>query len=291
MSPPTLRVVTLNAGTLLEPDWPAREGEVVAWLDELDPDVVCLQEAWRDGDGPCSIEGVVDRAAGDWHWTFGGFPFPAAYGAPPSLRFGSAILSRWPLDQEVLHRLPVDEDPAVDDPGYRMELELLHVVTAGAHLFSTHLAPPPAQAYHRRRQVRAIDETIRAAVTERPSSLPSILCGDFNAEPDSDEIRFLSSLATIDGVSTYHQDAWRVAANTGPGFTGDPRTNPMCAALHVPPKRLDYVFVGDPWGRGGAGVVRSAALAFHEPRTGILASDHYGLVVDVTWPDRPPRPT
>lgn len=44
-------------------------------------------------------------------------------------------------------------------------------------------------------------------------------------------------------------------------------------------------------GPGGAGVVRRAALAFHETRTGILASDHFGLVVDVAWPDKPPRPT
>lgn len=288
---PTLRVVTLNAGTLLEPDWPARRLEVATWLDELDPDVVCLQEAWRDGDGPCSIEPVVESTHADWHWTFGGFPFPPEYGAPEALHFGSTILSRWPLDHEALLALPVDDAPAVPDPAYRMRMELLHVVTAGAHLFSTHLAPPPAQAYHRVRQVVAIDQAIRASVAERPSTLPSILCGDFNAEPDSDEIRFLSSLATVDGASTYHQDAWRVTAQTDPGFTGDPRRNPLCAALHVPPKRLDYVFVGDPWGRGGAGVVRRAALAFHETRTGILASDHFGLVVDVAWPDKPPRPT
>jgi endonuclease/exonuclease/phosphatase family metal-dependent hydrolase len=176
------------------------------------------------------------------------------------------------------------------DPFSQLQVELLHVVTAGAHLFSTHLAPAPAQAYHRVRQVLAIDDAIRAAVDARPSTMVPILCGDFNAEPDSDEIRFLSSLATIDGRSTYFQDAWRVTAHADPGFTGDPRTNPLCAALHVPPKRLDYVFVGDPWGRHGAGVVRSAELAFHEPRTGILASDHFGLVVDVEWPAMPERP-
>ena len=176
------------------------------------------------------------------------------------------------------------------DDFWRLQLELLHVVTAGTHVFSTHLAPPPAQAYHRIRQVQAIDDAIRTAQAQRPSTLPSILCGDFNAEPDSDEIRFLSSLATIDGRSTYHQDAWRAVGHTEPGFTGDPRVNPLCAALNVPPKRLDYVFVGDAFGRGGAGVVQSAELAFHEPRTGVLAGDHFGLVVDIAWPARPDRP-
>jgi hypothetical protein len=33
--------------------------------------------------------------------------------------------------------------------------------------------------------------------------------------------------------------------------------------------------------------VLSARLAFHEARTGVLASDHAGLVVEVAWPDRP----
>lgn len=46
--------------------------------------------------------------------------------------------------------------------------------------------------------------------------------------------------------------------------------------------------MGDPFQRqGSAGRVLSAHLAFHEARTGVLASDHAGLVVEVVWPDRP----
>ena len=286
--PPTLRVVTLNAGTLFEPGWEQRRAEQAAWLDELDPDVVCLQELWRDDAHPCTAEWLVEHTDADWHWTFGGFPFPEELGAAQDLLFGSAILSHWPIDHHELHALPVDE--AAADPMWRTRFELLHVVTAGAHVFSTHLAAPPAQAYHRVRQALFVDEIIRTAVDRRPSTMVPLLCGDFNAEPDSDEIRFLTSRATIDGRSTYYQDAWRSGGRTDPGYTGDPRTNPLCASFHVPPKRLDYVFVGDPWGRDGAGVVEHVDLAFHEPRTGVLASDHYGLVVDVAWPAKPERP-
>jgi endonuclease/exonuclease/phosphatase family metal-dependent hydrolase len=289
MSDPTLRVVTLNAGSLLEPDWPARRVEQVAWLDELDPDVVCLQEIWEDDENACTAAWLVDESAGDWHWTFGGFPFPPELGSAPDLLFGSAILSRWPIEHRELIALPVDDREGID-AFHRMQLELLHVVTAGTHVFSTHLSPPPAHAYHRVRQVLAIDDAVRAAEAARPSTLPAILCGDFNAEPDADEIRFLSALATIDGRSTYFQDAWRAAARVDPGYTGDPRVNPLCAVLNVPPKRIDYVFVGDPFGRQGSGVVRSVDLAFHEPRTGVLASDHFGLVADIAWPAMPDRP-
>jgi hypothetical protein len=33
--------------------------------------------------------------------------------------------------------------------------------------------------------------------------------------------------------------------------------------------------------------VLSANLAFDKPMTGTFASDHYGLLVDISWPTRP----
>jgi len=57
--------------------------------------------------------------------------------------------------------------------------------------------------------------------------------------------------------------------------------------MKLPPKRIDYVFVGDPFGRdGGAGLVMSCDLASHEPLTGRHASDHFGLVVEINDPSR-----
>jgi len=281
---PDLRVAQLNAGSLIEPGWDDRRHEIVSWLDHLDPDVVCLQEIWEAPGSANTAGWLAEHAAAEWHWCFGGFPFPTELWPDPDLRFGSAILSRWPIEHHELVALPVDE--GATDPFYRLRMELLHARTAGIDVFSTHLAPPPAQAYHRVRQVLAIDEAIRSR-TSPTSTLPPILCGDFNAEPESDEMRFLTSTAVIDGRSTYYQDAWKVAGPGGPGWTQDPSTNPIYAAMHLPRKRIDHVLVGDPFGRGGAGAVRRAAFAFHEPRTGIVASDHHGLVVDVAWPARP----
>ena len=116
--------------------------------------------------------------------------------------------------------------------------------------------------------------------------MPPILCGDFNAEPASDEIRYLTGNAVIEGRSTYFQDAWAVIHDRG-GATEDP-ANDLYAPLNLPPKRIDYVFVGDPFLRpGGAGRVMTASLAFDDRKTGTFASDHYGLSVDVAWPTRP----
>ena len=299
MAEGTLRVAQLNAGSLLEPGWDERRDTIVAWLRHLDPDVVCLQEVWQDAGTPNTAGWLVDTMPeAGWHWRFGGAPFGPEVWPDPGLSFGSAILSRWPIDEHAYHRLPVaegDDDPAATD----IPWELLHVRTAGLDVFSTHLSAPPHHGRHRARQVLAIDEHVRRirgdldtieAIGIPREAMPAILCGDFNAEPDSDEIRFLCSLAAIDGSTTYYQDAWRVAGH-GPGLTQDWRTNPIAAAMNVPPKRIDYVFVGDPFQRrDGAGRVVAASLAFDASLTGRVASDHTGLVVDVAWPARPPRP-
>jgi endonuclease/exonuclease/phosphatase family metal-dependent hydrolase len=296
-----LRVAQLNVGSLLEPGWTDRRLEIVAWLRQLEPDVVCLEEVWQD-DRTANTAGWIAENAPDlgYQWSFGGAPFSTELWPDPSLLFGSAVLSRWPIDESNYHRLPVaslEELPT----GERMVVEgvpweLLHVRTAGLDVFTCHLAPAPTHGLHRQRQVVAIDDIIRAArgdldtlgpPGERRDAMPPILCGDLNAEPDSDEIRFLCSHTALDGRMTGYQDAWR-AAGDGPGYTQDWRANAIADSMNVNRKRIDYVFVGDPFLRtGSAGRVLSASLAFHEPLTGVHASDHYGLSVDITWPQRP----
>lgn len=290
-----LRVVQLNVDSAVGPRWPERRHEIVTWLDELNPDVVCFQEIWEDDRHANTAGWIAEHAAGDWLWEFGGFalPDPDAFGADASVRFGSAVLSRWPFEAVELMCLPVSNDEAGSmHPTTRssvlprgMPFELLHARTAGVDVYSAHLQPQRQQAYHRVRQVLFIDDAIRRTC-DPSSSMPPILCGDFNAEPASDEIRYLTGDAVIDGRSTYFQDAWAVTHDGG-GVTQDPG-NDLYAPLNLPPKRIDYVFVGDPFLRpGGAGRVISATRAFNERRTGTFASDHYGLSVDIAWPNRP----
>jgi endonuclease/exonuclease/phosphatase family metal-dependent hydrolase len=290
-----LRVVQLNAGSLLEPGWAERRHEVVAWLERLRPDVVCFQEVWQDERTPNTAGWIVERMPGTgWHWQFGGRAFGQRLWPDPTMAFGQAVLSRWPIEESAYHPLPVAEDP--DLFASSVPWGLLHVRTAGLDMFSCHLAAAPRDGRHRRVQVLAIDEIVTAARGDKDTivspaepreAMPPIVCGDFNAEPDSDEIRFLCSLTDLDGRSAFYQDAWRVAGD-GAGHTQDWRTNPIALAANVHRKRIDYVFVGDPFRRtGGAGRVLAAQRAFHEPITGTLASDHSGLAVDILWPDRP----
>ncbi len=290
-----LRVLTLNIGSLLEPDWDRRQHEIVAWIDRLSPDVVALQEAQESDATPNTAGWLANAASGDWHWAFGGDGFDGDFWPDASVRFGSAVLSRWPIESSTYHRLGYDEDNA-DAFVRSVPWELFHVRTSGIDLFSTHLAPAPSHGNHRQRQVVEIDRIIRATrgtiddvvPGKRRSGLPPILCGDFNAEAQSDEIRFLCGFTTLDRQTTSYQDAWAVAGDGGPGYTNDWQINPYAAALNVHRKRIDYVFVGDAFIRvGSAGRVLSAEVVADVPLTGIVASDHAGIVVEVTWPDRP----
>ncbi|MEO1061023.1 MAG: endonuclease/exonuclease/phosphatase family protein [Actinomycetota bacterium] len=293
--PGLLRVLTLNVGSLLEPGWDRRRHEIVSWLDHVEPDVVCLQEVWEDATSPNTGAWLAEHSGTEWHTAFGGAAFAPELWPDPSLRFGSMILSRWPIDGDEYVRLPVLDD--ADPFPSRVPWELFRVQTAGLDVSSVHLAAAPSHGHHRGAQVVAIDEHLRRARGELDAipppgttreAMPAILCGDFNAEPDSDEIRFLTSLAVLDGRTTFWQDAWRVAGDGGPGLTQDWRTNPIAAAMNVHRKRIDYVLVGDPYQRtGSAGRVVHAEVVCDEPRTGIVASDHFGVMADVVWPMRP----
>ena len=294
MTEPRLRIVQLNVGSLLEPWWDQRRVEIVAWLRELDPDIACFQEVWETATSPNTAAWIADELGGGRQLAFGGGSHDPSMGRDPTLVFGSAVLSRWPIDSSDVTLLPLGDGDADDFVG-KAPWELLHVRTAGLDVFSTHLAPAPTDGHHRRQQVLAIDERVRSVRADRDKvvfgqrrqEMPAILCGDFNAEPDSDEIRFLSGLATLDGRTTFWQDAWKIAGDGGPGYTQDWRDNPIAAFLNVHRKRIDYVFVGDPFLRAGsAGRVLSARVVFDEPKTGIVASDHRGLCVDVVWPEK-----
>ena len=76
MSTGILRVVQLNAGSLLEPGWPTRRNEIVAWLHRLQPDVVCLQEIWQDDSNPNTAGWIAGQMPDfGWHWCFDGRSF------------------------------------------------------------------------------------------------------------------------------------------------------------------------------------------------------------------------
>lgn len=275
MPPATLRVLTLNCWNVSSP-YEERMDLVRAEIERLQPDVIGLQEiiVRRDGfhQGERILAGLgyetVYGAAMRWTETEDLLRHDAHGDA-----FGNLVASRHPI---VASRL--DELPGVET-GERRSALATHVETPwGVVPFvTTHLNWKLHHGWVRERQVVALADTVWE--WSAGLELPPIVVGDFNAEPDSTEIRYFSGLASIDGRSTCFLDAWRVAGDGGPGHTWDNR-NCYARYAHEPNRRIDYVFVG-PADAHGRGWIESARVVCDEERDGIFPTDHFGLLAEV----------
>jgi endonuclease/exonuclease/phosphatase family metal-dependent hydrolase len=261
-----LRVLTLNLWNLAG-DWRTRREEILVWLRQLEADVVCLQEVIDDGDR--NTARWLGERSGYGGVAFGGSPIDGGHGA----HFGNAVLSRAPIDHSATYALP-SGDPRPEP----IERVVLHARTAGLDVFCTHLTSLYWCGNLREQQVLRLDEVIRDHA-DPDAQLPPILAGDFNADPDSTEIRFLCGNASIGGRSTYYQEAWRVAGGREPGITWS-NDNPFAAAEHEPERRIDYDCVA--WRRPvGRGTVTACSVVCDRPLTGIHPTDHYGVLADI----------
>jgi len=265
-----MRVVTLNIWNL-SGDWSARRDAIVQVMGRAAPDVVCLQEVVANDRG--NQGEWLARELGGWSVAYAG---AESHGAS----FGNAVLSRRAIDVSGHVRLPYEDDPL------EVPRVAVHARTGGVDVFSTHLAWQLHDAAMRERQVqelvRFVEERSDPAATVGP-----VVAGDFNAEPDSTAIRYLCGLASLDGASTYLQDAWRLAGDGGPGFTWDNR-NPHAALDQEPDRRLDYIFSGF-HGPSGAGKPLECHLIADHPIDGTWPSDHFGVLAVLADPT--PTPT
>jgi len=146
-------------------------------------------------------------------------------------------------------------------------------------VYSTHLNWRLDQSHIRQLQVRGICDFV---ATRSPDHvIPPVLCGDFNAEPDSDEIRMLTGKMAVPVEKLVFLDAWIAGGDGGPGATWS-NANPFAVEGLEPDRRIDYVFVGYPRERG-AGQVVSARVEGVEPVNGVHPSDHYGLFAELRY--------
>ena len=260
----TLRVATLNIWNRFGP-WEQRLAAIRAGIESLAPDLIGLQEVLRldpgEGDGLDQSE-VVARP----------FGYHVAYGRAREGRYyGNAALSRWPIRRTRVFELP---HGGTDE---RRTLLLAEVDSPYGTIpfFVTHLNWKFDEGHVREAQVKEVAKHVDSIAD--PRDFPAILVGDFNAEPDADEIRFLRGLTSLGTERrVYFQDAFFAAGDGTPGFTFA-RRNPFAAPLCEPDRRIDYVFVRgrDERCRGEA---LEARVCFDGPVEGSFASDHFGVV-------------
>jgi endonuclease/exonuclease/phosphatase family metal-dependent hydrolase len=267
----TLRVLTLNIWNDEGP-WPERAARIREWLDRLDPDLVGLQEVLA---GP-GLDSLAELFAGrGFHLDFekaSDFWRPGK-GGQRGLAFGNAVASRWPIAEREAVALPEGGDGET-----RCALSVTVSAPFGPLCFtSTHLNWKFHHGAIRERQVVALGELV---LRRRPrGGFPPIVVGDFNAEPDSAEIRYVCGLQSLQGRSLYLRDAWQHVGAGGDGITWSNR-NDYARPWLEPDRRIDYVFVGPPQ-RDGRGDLLGCRVVCDDAPGGVWPSDHFGVLAEL----------
>jgi endonuclease/exonuclease/phosphatase family metal-dependent hydrolase len=262
----TVRIITWNVWGRYGP-WREREAAIIATLRDSSPDILVLTEAWSKGG---DSQGA--RLAGPL-----GLPHHAFSGVTAeedeTAQSGVAVLSRWPIRHQSSHTFGAARVQFAEVAGPRGPIQVFGLVM-DAWWFD--------QSQARQEAVR--DLFIQIQKTQNGQA-PLVVSGDFNADPDSDEIRMLTgrTAAPVPGLSFY--DAWETAGPSspgpGPGHTWS-NDNPWAVQLLWPSRRIDYVFSANPR-PGGAGHPRHAALVGTVPVGGVQPSDHYGVLSDLRY--------
>ena len=187
---------------------------------------------------------------------------------------GLGLASRWPVTAHEHRALP-----GVDgSEGGSALFALIDGDRGPLQLFVVVLDYRLDASAARQAQVRQLAEFVADRTRRRH---PTVICGDFNAGPDSDELRMLTGRAATAAPGLVCYDAWEIAGDGTPGHTWS-NANPLAAVALYPDRRMDYVLSAWPR-RGGAGhpvrCERLGVLAAGQPQL----SDHYGVLADLRY--------
>jgi endonuclease/exonuclease/phosphatase family metal-dependent hydrolase len=276
-----LKVLTLNTWNRQGP-WPARRRLIREGIAALAPDIVGLQEILDGGGQPNQADEIADGLGYHVHHAPAGDFEPGV----PGLTMGNAVLARYPIVAG--DGFPLPSHPG--DIGRVLTYALVDAPCGQVPVFTTHLSWMFHQSRARCDQVLAIAATIKRVAPI--AGFPPVLMGDFNAEPDSDEMRYLRGLTPIAGQSVYFSDCWLHTTGQDPaagsGFTYD-RRNTYALRSREPSRRIDYVYVRGP-DRQLRGEPLSARVVLDQPRGEVWASDHYGVLAEIQAAPRPLDP-
>jgi len=244
--------------------WATRAAAIETTIQTHNPDLIALQEVWGDADESYA-KNLADMLGYNYHH--------AASMTMNGVGFGNAILSRWPINKTDTITLSGAETGETRNA--------LFAQIAGPRgdiaFFCTHLNWRYEQSHIRQQQVREVAEFVQANSTGK---MPPLLCGDFNAEPISEEIRMITGQTTTATKGLAMHDGWGVAG-AGPGITWDNK-NPFVAAEFEPDRRIDYIFAGHPKARG-RGHFTEIEVIGNAPVANIWPSDHFGLLAKLRY--------
>jgi endonuclease/exonuclease/phosphatase family metal-dependent hydrolase len=199
---------------------------------------------------------------------------------------GVSIASRWPLGE-----VDLDVTPRTGDFAHAtLVAEVLASDPIAPLLFLCHNCSWQLTHEHEW-ELQSVSVARFVEKLLRRRGMHVVLAGDFDARPESASIRFWRGLQSLGGMSVCYRDAW---GSMHPGETGHTFTarNPLMSAENDDwvlelGRRIDYIFVRC-LESGPTLDVAASERIFDEPVGGVWASDHFGVMADLTLPG--PRP-
>jgi endonuclease/exonuclease/phosphatase family metal-dependent hydrolase len=262
----TLRVVVWNVWGRYGA-WEQRQAGLEDVLAAVEPDIACLVESWATPEAS-QADRVGDRL-GLEHRVFVGDRDQGGWTS------GIGVVSRWPITQRERQALRGDDG---DGNGEAL-LTVIDGPRGPVHVYVVTLDYPLHASGLRQAQVRQLAAFVARASHRRH---PVVVCGDFNAGPDSDELRMLTGRSETPVPGLVFYDAWELAGEETPGYTWSNR-NPLATPGLYPDRRFDYILSA--WPRaGGVGHPTHCELLGATPTPEHpQISDHYGVLADLRY--------
>jgi endonuclease/exonuclease/phosphatase family metal-dependent hydrolase len=272
-----VRVATLNLWGR-RGAWEERRRVLAEGFRALDPDLVAFQEAVVTDD----YDQVADILGPNYHLAHQ-TDREAGRGGDVEDGQGISIASRWPLGEVWEPDLNVTPRTA-DFACGTIIAEVFAPEPVGPLLFVNHLPNWQLTFEHERElQTVIVARAIEEIAEER--DLHVVLAGDLDATPEAASVRFWRGRQSLGGMSVCYRDAW---GSTHPGEPGHTFTaeNPLVTAENWDwelelGRRIDHVLVRCS-AHGPTLDIRACERLFDEPVNGVWASDHFGVVADLS---------
>lgn len=265
---PRIKIVTINILTDLS-RWMQRRSLLAEGLAALSPDLIALQE--------------VHLPENPARWLAGQLGYAYLILSPKAGHEAKHEALAW------ISRTPLEDSLVLDLGGQGRIAQRVHLTIDGRAicLVNTHLYWQPGESLARLRQVERLLDGLQGL----PGDPPCIVCGDFNATPETQAIqrmgqRFRSAYAAIHGAEPDYtcptplpRSPW-ATARTLLGFFL------LIRPQHLQPGwrgTLDYIFVDPRLG------VTGCQLVLNKPSPAdarIYPSDHFGLYAEIDIPGR-----
>ena len=242
----TLTVVTLNLWHDSH-EWPKRLNVIVAELRRIRPDVLCLQEVLQHPELRNQALTLGDSLGCHVH-------FASVDGPERSKRYGNAILTP--------HRVLLTGERNLEPANDYRAVAHVRIAWRGREVdaYSTHLHHTPEGGAIRATQIRHL----LAYVDSTRGGGPSVIAGDFNAEPGTPEMNLVSE-RNVDAFGATHPKASRAEAVT------------FNSRFGVDPGAIDHIFVERKAAQRFIPVSCDVIFRTVGPDS-VWASDHYGVV-------------